>query len=143
MVFERTLRVSSSYLQSYQWLGVNHCGDFKDYRNPVLGASHYTKSSLSFYFCICFFYGFQTHLWPNLLCMEMKMMTVTPRQLIQVLSTIPTNQHKTFQCALSSLTHFLRTSQKVTHPIIAPSQARLTMEFLCDKLPKSKCILLI
>ena len=59
------------------------------------------------------------------------------------LTTVPTNQHKTFQCVLSSLTHFLRTSQEVTHPKIAPSQARLTLEFLSDRLPKSKCILLV
>jgi len=38
---------------------------------------------------------------------------------------------------------FQEISQKVTHLIITQSQTRLTVEFLCDELPKSKYILLV
>uniref|UniRef100_A0A0R0GTQ7 Uncharacterized protein n=1 Tax=Glycine max TaxID=3847 RepID=A0A0R0GTQ7_SOYBN len=41
------------------------------------------------------------------------------------------------------LTHiFWENFQKVTHPIITPSQARSTVEFLSNRLSKSGCILL-
>ncbi|PNX80243.1 hypothetical protein L195_g036240, partial [Trifolium pratense] len=33
--------------------------------------------------------------------------------------------------------------QKVTHPKTTPSQARLTVEFLSNELPKRRCILLV
>ncbi|WJX34368.1 starch synthase [Trifolium repens] len=38
---------------------------------------------------------------------------------------------------------FRETSQKVTHPKTTPSQARLTVEFLWNELPKRRCILLV
>ncbi|KEH17359.1 hypothetical protein MTR_0020s0050 [Medicago truncatula] len=38
---------------------------------------------------------------------------------------------------------YRETSRYVTHPKIAPSQARLTVEFLWNELPKRRCILLI
>ena len=53
------------------------------------------------------------------------------------------NQQNTFQHALFQLTHFLGTFQKVNHPIIAPSQTHLTMDFSIDALLKSRCILLV
>ena len=40
-------------------------------------------------------------------------------------------------------TFFWEIFQKITHPITTPNQARLTMEFLSDKLLKSRCILLV
>jgi hypothetical protein len=49
---------------------------------------------------------------------------------------VPTNQHKSFVCNLSSL---MRTRENfpVDHPSqIAPSQARLTWRFFQDRLPK-------
>ena len=64
-------------------------------------------------------------------------------QLISRSMIVPKNQHDTFQSILSLLTRFLKTYQKVTHPITTPSQACLTMEFLSDGLPKSRCILLV
>ena len=38
---------------------------------------------------------------------------------------------------------FWETSQKVTHSITTSSHASLTVEFLCIRLPKSRCILFI
>ncbi|KAM6595170.1 hypothetical protein CsatA_002873 [Cannabis sativa] len=53
--------------------------------------------------------------------------------------TDPTDQHECFQCALSSLTHILGKLPRRS-PIleITPGQARLTMEFFRDGLPKNK-----
>jgi hypothetical protein len=51
---------------------------------------------------------------------------------------VPTDQHKSFVCTLSSL---MRTREKIVfgHPSqIAPSQARLTWRFFRDRLPKKK-----
>jgi hypothetical protein len=58
--------------------------------------------------------------------------------------TVLTNQHKSFLHTLSSLVrtrdraHPGRTSRSVTHPQISPGQARLTSEFLGDRLPEKK-----
>ncbi|KAK2424739.1 hypothetical protein QL285_035067 [Trifolium repens] len=38
---------------------------------------------------------------------------------------------------------FWETSPKVTHPKTTPSQARLTVEFFWNDLPKRRCILLV
>ena len=41
-------------------------------------------------------------------------------------------------CFVLTRTLLGKTSQEVTHPEIAPSQARLTVEFFRDGLPKNK-----
>ncbi|KAM6584476.1 hypothetical protein CsatB_011478 [Cannabis sativa] len=53
--------------------------------------------------------------------------------------TDPTDQHECFQHALSSLARFLGKLPKRS-PILKllPSQARLTVEFFRDGLPKNK-----
>ncbi|KAH1205370.1 hypothetical protein GmHk_16G046092 [Glycine max] len=58
--------------------------------------------------------------------------------------TDPTNQHKTFQRGFV-LTHtfFQKNFLEVTISITTPSQVCLTMTFLSDGLPKSRCILLV
>ncbi|KAM6595384.1 hypothetical protein CsatA_005908 [Cannabis sativa] len=53
--------------------------------------------------------------------------------------TDPTDQHKCFQRALSSLTRILGKLPRRSPVLeIAPGQARLTVEFFRDGLPKNK-----
>ena len=60
------------------------------------------------------------------------------------LTTGSTDQHGSFQRALSSLARFLgETSQEVTHPWITPGRARLTLEFLRTGSRKGRCTLLV
>ena len=54
MIFERTLRVSSRDLESYQWLGVTIVAISKAYEDPSFGAYHNTKSFLFFPFLYLF-----------------------------------------------------------------------------------------